>query len=138
VCANIVELSINIHLKRDWNLFPLVKLKRRNIQSRYYCIILSGVSDLLGVISTMIAPTAEDFKKEIRQLLFEAQGASRSYVDVNSGELHRKVGGYPGRNHRMRDCCSVMRQFMKPGDEVLSEPPSGQGASLTIRYYLSR
>lgn len=86
----------------------------------------------------MNPPNAEDFRREIRRLLSEAQKESRTHVDINSGELHRKVGGYPMRSHRMRDCCSVMRQLMKPEDEVLGEPPSGQGASLTIRYYLPR
>ncbi len=35
-------------------------------------------------------------------------------------------------------CCHVMRKNMQRGDEVLWEPPSGVGASLTIRYLLPR
>jgi len=49
-------------------------------------------------------------------------------------------GSYPGPNHRMPVCCKVMKDAMAPdyGDKVLQEPPSGQGASLTIRYVLPR
>ena len=35
-------------------------------------------------------------------------------------------------------CCSVMYTEMQEGDEVMEEPLSGQGASLTIRYRLPR
>jgi 5-methylcytosine-specific restriction protein A len=37
-------------------------------------------------------------------------------------------------------CCDVMRAAIASdvGDRVLQEPPSGQGASLTIRYVLPR
>lgn len=44
------------------------------------------------------------------------------------------------RNHRMPVCCRVMRAAVAPdaGDVILGEPPSGQGASLTVRYVLPR
>jgi len=83
-------------------------------------------------------PTAQDFQKEMDKIFATATKQGRSYVDVKSGDLHRKVGDYPGPNHRMPLCCSVMRQNMKSGDQVLQKPPSGQGASLVIRYKLSR
>lgn len=61
-------------------------------------------------------------------------------MDVNAGELHRRVGGYPGSNHRMPVSCEVMRSAMgsDAGDIVLSQPPKGDGATLTIRYVLPR
>ena len=83
-------------------------------------------------------PTAQDFWEKINHILQAAERNGQPYIDINSGDLHRQVGGYPKHSHRMRNCCSVMRQFMKSGDEVLDGPPSGQGASLTIRYYLPR
>ena len=70
--------------------------------------------------------------------LREAKEAGREYIDVRAGDLHRKVGGYPGPDHRMPLCCDVMRRLMGPEDVVLEEPPSGYGANLVIRYYLSR
>ena len=83
-------------------------------------------------------PSADDF----RDLLLAALGASSKAgavaIEFNSGALHRAVGGYPGPNHRMPVCCNVMRDLMGPEDSVVSEPPKGAGASLTIRYVLPR
>lgn len=85
-------------------------------------------------------PTAEDFKLELHRMMLEAVKDGRRSVDINAGELHRRVGDYPGQNHRMPNCCQVMRQNLIPeyGDAILEEPPSGQGASLTIRYVVPR
>jgi len=83
-------------------------------------------------------PTAQDFQNELNKIFQEAQQQGKSYVDIKSGELHRQVGGYPGHNHRMPVCCRVMRRNMKPQDQILQEPPSGQGATLVIRYKLPR
>lgn len=68
-------------------------------------------------------------------ILGKIESMVKDYVDLNSGDIHRKVGGYPGRNHQMPTCCGVMYQLMKGSDEVISSPPSGKGASVTIRYY---
>jgi hypothetical protein len=81
-------------------------------------------------------PTEQDFRTEIRGQMREAQTASASFVDINSGQVHHAVGGYPGPNHRMPVCCQVMKADIRAGDEVL--PPNGQGGSLTIRYKLPR
>jgi len=67
-----------------------------------------------------------------------AEQKGMKYVIVRAGDLHRKVGGYPGPSHRMPVCCHVMLKNMQLGDEVLYKPPSGMGASLTIRYLLPR
>lgn len=60
---------------------------------------------------------------------------TKEYIDLNSGDIHRQVGGYPGKNHHMPTCCDTMYQTMKGSDEVISSPPRGKGASLTVRYY---
>jgi hypothetical protein len=60
-----------------------------------------------------------------------AEHASKTTVEINSGQLHREVGGYPSQNHRMPMCCAVMRSEMSAGDAILQEPPKKQGASLT-------
>lgn len=80
--------------------------------------------------------TSEIFMEEISKLIKNAREAGLDYLDITSGDLHRKVGGYPGRNHSMPTCCNVMRSLMKPNDEVLQSPLKGKGATLTIRYYL--
>jgi hypothetical protein len=84
--------------------------------------------------------TAEDFRDELYRIMDEAVREGSRYVDVNAGEIHRGMGGYPGPDHRVPVCCKVMQDAMAPayGDKVLQKPPSGQGASLTIRYVLPR
>lgn len=82
--------------------------------------------------------TAEDFRNAILQLLAEASRHGNSDVRIRAGDLHRKVGAYPGPNHRMPVCCSVMRSLMMPGDSVIECPRKGNGASLTISYRLPR
>ena len=84
--------------------------------------------------------TAEDFRDELYRIMDEAVRERRKYVDVNAGEVHRGLGGYPGPEHRVPVCCKVMKEAVAQdyGDKVLQEPPSGQGASLTIRYKLPR
>ena len=80
-------------------------------------------------------PTSKDF----RDLLFEVFRAGarqgQSWVIVKAADLHRQSGEYPnGGNHRMAGCCGVMLRAMRPGDVIVSGPPKGRGASLTIRY----
>jgi len=75
------------------------------------------------------APAAPDFRAAL-PLIFGR--ATREGKTIKSGDLHRLVGGYPGTDHRMPICCSVMRSDMKAGDEVLAEPPKGNGATLRI------
>jgi hypothetical protein len=83
-------------------------------------------------------PTAADFRMEMYRLMYEAMQAGEDTVEINSGELHTRVGGYPGANHRMPVCCAVMHGAYAPdaGDVIVQQPPSGQGATLTIRYVL--
>ena len=81
-------------------------------------------------------PTEQDFRTHLRGLMREAQTASASFVDINSGQVHHAVGDYSGPDHRMPVCCQVMKADIRAGDKVL--PPNGQGASLTIRYKLPR
>src|SRR5690242_512641 len=77
--------------------------------------------------------TEQDFRTHIRGLMRDAQTAGATFVDINSGQVHRAIGGYPGPDHRMPICSQVMKTDMRPGDAILSSPPKGQGASLTIR-----
>lgn len=81
-------------------------------------------------------PTVDDFKQKLEELLAAARSEGKESIDVCSGDLHRSVGGYPSRNHRMASCCEVMYSMKKSGDLVLQSPPKGKGASLRIRYFL--
>jgi hypothetical protein len=86
-------------------------------------------------------PTADEFRTELTAQISRASRQGRSHVEVNAGELHRVIGGYPpksGGQHRMPLCCEVMRAEAKHRRaEVIYETESGQSASLTIRYYLA-
>lgn len=82
--------------------------------------------------------SAEEFRGILKNKLKEAEVLGLGHIDIVSGALHREIGGYPGRNHAMPVCCSVMRGEMKGKDEVLAAPPKGRGASLKIRYFLPR
>ena len=86
----------------------------------------------------MALPTAAQFEEEIRREWTHAIAKDCGHLEVNAGELHRALGGYPGPNHRMPDCCQVMKRLMTSGDRIVSTPPSGQGSSLTIRYRVPR
>ena len=82
--------------------------------------------------------STEDFRQALDGKLRTASASGAPHLDVNAGELHRGLGGYPGPAHRMSACCAAMRSVMRSGDVVLAEPPSGSGASLTIRCRLPR
>ncbi len=83
-------------------------------------------------------PTANDFQKELDSIFAFAEAKRLTAIVIKSGDLHQLVGDYPGTDHRMPICCNVMRKNMRSGDQVLSEPPSGEGATLTIKYEFPR
>ena len=82
--------------------------------------------------------TTADFVSELSSVLELANELGLEYVGITAGALHRRVGGYPGKDHRMPMCCGAMRSAMLPGDRIVEEPPSGNGASLLIQYALPR
>lgn len=86
----------------------------------------------------MTTTNADAFRLALQEMFKAADNLGFVAVEVNSGRLHRKLGEYPGSNHRMPVCCDVMRQEMSAADKVVSEPESGQGASLVIRYVIPR
>lgn len=91
-----------------------------------------------GLGTRMKSLTTDAFRSEITAQIFRANSRGAGHVEINSGKVHRTLGGYPGADHRMPMCCEAMRSLMLPGDEIVTEPSGGQGASLTIRYRLPR
>lgn len=83
-------------------------------------------------------PRAKDFRSALHKLLNDAEAMGLPSVDIIARQLHQFVGGYPSEKNRMPACCSVMMREMCEGDQVISAPPSGKGASLVIRYQLPR
>jgi 5-methylcytosine-specific restriction protein A len=83
-------------------------------------------------------PDAEDFRQALAGFLAEAERDGRSQVEVSAAQLHRALGGYPGRDHRIPICCSVMRVSMREGDSILTSPAAGIGPAFTVRFLLPR
>lgn len=84
-------------------------------------------------------PTAQDFRDRLRIELENAEKRREPYLVVTAGELYDRVASRRGSNHRMRNCCRVMIQEKREGDEVLpGGPPSCQGPRFAIRYALPR
>jgi hypothetical protein len=89
-------------------------------------------------VETSRTNTADDFRAALFAMFSKAAEDHSNYLEVNAGQLHRRVGGYPGSDHRMPVCCEVMRAAMINGDIVMQQPPKGAGASLTVRYAIPR
>lgn len=82
------------------------------------------------------SPGKADFESALRGILSDARARGEATLELKAGDLHEAVGGYPGPDHRMPSCCSAMRSLMRATDCIVSQPPKGDGASLTIRYQL--
>lgn len=83
-------------------------------------------------------PTTDDFRDQLAREFESATAAGKAYVDIRSGCLHTKLGGYPQNSHRMPACCKAMWDAKGGDDNVLCSPCSGQGANLVIRYRIPR
>ena len=82
--------------------------------------------------------TASEFRLKLIELLQLADSAGFDAVEISAGRLHRLVGEYPGTNHRIPVACDVLRQAIQATDQILSQPESGQGASLRVRFAFPR
>ncbi len=80
----------------------------------------------------------EAFRQALELNFEQATARGETILQVRAGDLHRQVGGYPGRNHRMPVCCRAMRLAMVASDRTVEAPPKGDGASLAIEYRLPR
>ena len=79
----------------------------------------------------------DHFQQELRAQIERAIKRGAEQLVVNSDELLVAVGGRPGLKDQMRYCCDVMREEMKAGDVVVDDPENGEGAGLTICYFLA-
>jgi hypothetical protein len=71
-------------------------------------------------------PSAADFERELAAWFAEETINGAGSVVVRAGDLHKRVGGYPGPDHRMPVCCGAMRRAMGSGDEVLAGHPAAE------------
>lgn len=80
----------------------------------------------------------EEFRALIQGKFREASQRNARHIRLNSGELHRELGGYPGPKHSMPSCCEALYEVKKSGDMIVSAPAKGKGASLTIEFKIPR
>ncbi len=86
----------------------------------------------------MIPVDAAVFRSELLRRLERAKQAGQRQLDVNAGELHRHIGGYPARLHAMPHCARAMLAERRADDEILTSATPGHEETLTIRYRLPR
>ncbi|CAN7178415.1 hypothetical protein LJR251_000300 [Rhizobium rhizogenes] len=97
------------------------------------------MNELLVHEGVSVMPNKEDFRKALSDEIEAAIRAAKTHIDINAGELHRQLGGYPGKSHSMPSCCDVLYEEQERGRaDVLAAPRMRKGASLTIRYHLPR
>jgi hypothetical protein len=80
--------------------------------------------------------TIDHFRQGLLAQMNRAAYSGRIDVLINSGELYRSLGGYPGSTHGMPSCWDAMQAEMKLGDTLLLDRTNGVG--MTIRYLLPR
>ena len=76
------------------------------------------------------------FRQELLAQMERASHYGRIEVLINSRELYRSLGGYPGPTYGMSFCCDAMEAEIKPGDVLLVERANEAG--MTVRYLLPR
>ena len=74
----------------------------------------------------------DDIKNILDQKHSYAKQEGVREIQINSGELHRELGGYPGPDHRMPMVCKVRRDSMRKNEEMSQTPQKGNGAQFTI------
>jgi hypothetical protein len=62
-------------------------------------------------------PTADEFRTELYRMMQGAFKQDCDYVNIEAGELHRRIGGYPGKENRMPNCCQVMMADVYPSEQ---------------------
>jgi hypothetical protein len=75
----------------------------------------------------------DHFREELQAQMGRATKAGFLDILVNSAELNRSVGGYPGSTSEMATCCDAMQAEMKLGDTLVLDRNTGPG--MTVRYW---
>jgi len=86
----------------------------------------------INVEKTISKKTALDVRKYIDELIQDAKTKGKEFLDLVSGDIHRKLN----MKNRMPLVCKIMYEKMLPRDEVLHTTPSGMSSTIKIRYNL--
>jgi hypothetical protein len=71
--------------------------------------------------------STDHFRQGLLAQMSRAAYGGRTDVLINSGELYRSLGGYPGSALGMPSCCDAMQAEMKAGDVLLLGRTNGAG-----------
>ena len=82
-------------------------------------------------------PTAWDFRNKLTVILNTARHSGKPYVDVESGHLHKELGGDSDSRHRLPIFHEVMTRMMRRGDLILKDPRNDDGSTMLVRYILN-
>lgn len=106
------------------------------------------VPDRLGGVAVLRwSPTSQErpvtvssdaFLPTLLHVFREMEERGLRAFELSAADLYRYAGGDPRPSDRLAACCAALRGAMTAGDEILSEPDGGFGASLRIRYTLPR
>lgn len=102
---------------------------------------MAGIENRKSIINQYtMSVTKNQFNAELERIFSVATELGLSYIGVHAGQLHRKLGSYPGKNHTMPTCCECMRRKLDShaGDRIIAAPEKGDGASLLIQYIIPR
>jgi len=83
-----------------------------------------------------MTPTAWEFRNKLLAVLSAARYSGQHYVDVDSSNIHKELGGDPNSTERMPICHEIMTKLMRPGDSILKEALDGERPNMVIRYIL--
>lgn len=76
------------------------------------------------------------FRQGLLAQMSRAAKVGRIDVTINSGQLHRELGGNAGSMHALPLCCEAMQEELKSGDTLVLDRTNGAG--MTVRYRLPR
>jgi hypothetical protein len=84
-----------------------------------------------------MTPTAWDIRNKLTIVLNTAKHSGKSYVDVESGNLDKEMGGDSSSDQRLPMLHEIMTKMMRRGDLILKEPQAGASATMLVRYNLN-
>jgi len=76
----------------------------------------------------------DDTRNELQNIMNWAKQKGIIEVTINAGKLGEALGLYDSNKNNVKSVCDAMKSMMKEGDKIVDEPPSGEGASVTIKY----
>jgi 5-methylcytosine-specific restriction protein A len=65
-------------------------------------------------------PTKEEFSERLKMELRAAELRGADHVDINSGDLHRRLGGYLGGLTKIPSCCNAIYEERKRKGTLVS------------------